>query len=121
MIGTIDAPNDKTNMEMFMYQETIDSLKSLETPATHIKKLGIILQKTEDITLQQYIQNTVILLQQAHANPRVKGKSVPGNLYNAQLAPIKALIQYCEQFIKIKKPEWQVLAERHGWTPPASA
>lgn len=101
-----------------MYQETIDSLKSFETSATHIKKLGIIINKTEDSKLKALIQNTVTLLQQAHANPNIKGKSTPGNLYNVNQPPIKALIQYCEQFIKIKKPEWQVLAERNGWTPP---
>ncbi|EHP6404716.1 hypothetical protein KJI09_005088 [Escherichia coli] len=101
-----------------MYQETINSLKSLNTPATHIKKLGVILIKTEDSKLKTLIQNTLTLLQQAHANPNVKGKSTPGNLYNASLPPIKTLIQYCEQFIEIKKPEWQVLAERNGWTPP---
>jgi len=101
-----------------MYQETINSLKSLETVATHIKKLGVILNKTEDSKLQMLIQNTVTLLQNSHANPNVKGKSTPGNLYNAPQAPIRALIQYCEQFIKMNKPEWQVLAERNGWTPP---
>jgi len=104
-----------------MYQETIDSLKAFETSATHIKKLGIILNKTEDPKLLKLIKNTLALLQQDHANPKVKGKSTPGNLYNAPQAHIKALIQYCEQFIKIKKPEWQVLAELHGWTPPANA
>lgn len=61
-----------------MYQETIDSLKSLETPATHIKKLGIILNKTEDSKLKTLIQKTLTLLQQDHANPNVKGKSTPG-------------------------------------------
>ncbi|HBL7007456.1 TPA: hypothetical protein LSH92_002635 [Citrobacter koseri] len=104
-----------------MYQETIDSLKSFETPATHIKKLGIILNKTEDSKLHTLIQNTVALLQKSHSNPRVKGKSTPGNLYNAPDTPIKALIQYCEQFIKKNKPEWQVLAERNRWTPPPAA
>ena len=103
-----------------MYQETINSLKSIETTATHIKKLGVILNKTEDSKLKTLIQNTLTLLQKAHANPNVKGKSTPGNLYNATQPPIKALIQYCEQFIEIKKPQWQVLAERNGWTPPTA-
>ncbi|WNJ82220.1 hypothetical protein RJE46_25110 (plasmid) [Cedecea neteri] len=102
-----------------MYQETIDSLKKIQTPATHITSLGKILNMTEDTSLQQLIQTTLTLLQQAHANNKIQGKSTPGNLYNAQHAPIIALIAYCEQFIQAKKPEWQVLAERHGWTPPA--
>lgn len=83
-----------------MYQETIDSLKSLQTPTTHIKKLGVILTKTEDSKLYSLIQNTLTFLQQRHANPRIKGKSTPGDLYNNPFAPIKALIQYCEQFTK---------------------
>lgn len=102
-----------------MYQQTIDSLKKVQTTATHIKSLGNILNKTEDTSLKSLIQNTLTLLQTAHANKKVQGKSTPGNLYNAKHAPIKALITYCEQFIQAKKPEWQVLAERHGWTPPA--
>jgi len=102
-----------------MYQETIDSLKKFQTPATHITSLGKILNKTEDTSLQALIQATLLLLQQAHANKKVQGKTTPGNLYNAQHAPIKALIAYCERFIQVKKPEWQVLAERHDWTPPA--
>ncbi|MBW3478436.1 hypothetical protein [Hafnia alvei] len=86
-----------------MYQETIDSLKSLQTPTTHIKKLGVILTKTEDSKLYSLIQNTLTFLQQRHANPRIKGKSTPGDLYNNPFAPIKALIQYCEQFTKKNK------------------
>lgn len=107
--------------ESSVYQETIDSLKSLQTPTTHIKKLGVILTKTEDSKLYSLIQNTLTFLQQRHANPRIKGKSTPGDLYNNPFAPIKALIQYCEQFTKKNKPEWQVLAERNGWTPPPAA
>ncbi|EKQ0627244.1 hypothetical protein P4P73_005066 [Salmonella enterica] len=101
-----------------MYQETIDSLKKIQTLATHIKSLGRILNTTEDTSLKDLIQTTLTLLQQAHANNKLKGKSTPANLYNAQQAPIKALITYCERLIQAKKPEWQVLAERHGWTPP---
>jgi len=106
-------------MEKKMYQETIDSLKKFQTTATHITSLGKILNKTEDSSLQNLIKTTLTLLQKAHSDKKVKGKSTPGNLYNAQYAPIRALITYCEQHIQVKKPEWQVLAERYGWTPPA--
>ncbi|ELY5218333.1 hypothetical protein [Raoultella planticola] len=102
-----------------MYQETIDALKATQTIASHIKKLGVISSKTEDPLLQRHIANTITRLQQSHGNPKVKGKSTPGNLYNLQEPTIKTLITYCEQYTVTKKPEWQVLAERHGWTPPA--
>jgi len=99
------------------YEETIAALKDMRTVASHITNLGKVMNKTEDQQLNTLLGNVVISLQRAHANPNVKGKSTPGNLYNATDAAIKKLIQYCEGFIAEKKPEWQVLAERHGWAP----
>ena len=29
-----------------------------------------------------------------------------------------SLINYCEQMVMSEKPEWQIMAERNGWTPP---
>lgn len=28
------------------------------------------------------------------------------------------LVDYCNECIMSKKPEWQILAERYGWKPP---
>ncbi|HEY8939439.1 MAG TPA: hypothetical protein VIM59_04590 [Cellvibrio sp.] len=100
-----------------MYEKTISELKEIRTIASHLTNLGKVMNKTEDEKLKTLVGNVITSLQRAHANPKVKGKSTPGSLYNANDISIKRLIQYCEDYITIKKPEWQVLAERHGWAP----
>lgn len=102
-----------------MFKETIASLKNIVTISTHIKNLGKILNKTEDPKLHQLIGDTIMMLQQAHSNKRIGGKSTPGSLYTTEKTQIILLKNYCETFVATKKPEWQVLAERNGWTPPS--
>ena len=31
--------------------------------------------------------------------------------------PFNAVAQYCVETIRSKKPQWQIIAERHGWGP----
>ena len=100
---------------MTIYEETIAALKDLRTAASHITGLGKVMNKAEDQKLKTLLLNVITSLQASHASPNVRGKSTPGNLYNAKIAVIKNLIEYCESVIVSKKPEWQVLAERHGW------
>jgi hypothetical protein len=102
-----------------MYEKTISELKEIRTVASHITNLGKVMNKTEDEKLKTLLGNVITSLQRAHANPKIKGKSTPGSLYNANDSTIKSLIQYCENYIAVKKPEWQVLAEHHGWAPKA--
>ncbi|CEP34823.1 MULTISPECIES: hypothetical protein [unclassified Halomonas] len=102
---------------MTIYEETVDALKEMETVASHIKSLGKIMNKTEDAKLKQLLGKVITKLQTSHANPKVKGKSTPGNLYNVKDLHIESLIKYCENIIPTKRPEWQILAERNGWAP----
>lgn len=102
---------------MTTYEETIEALNDFRTVASHITNVGKIMNKTEDQQLKILLGNVITSLQRVHANPKVKGKSTPVNLYNTPDTGIKNLIQYCESIIGTKRPEWQVLAERHGWTP----
>ena len=102
-----------------MYQETIDSLKKTQTAVQHITGLGKILASTEDPQLKRLVNAVYSSLQRAHQNAK-SGKSTPDNLYNNPNNTVRALIAYCESHIQAGKPEWQVMAEKHGWTPPAS-
>lgn len=102
---------------MTVYEETIAVLKDLRTVASHITNLGKVMNKSEDQQLKTLLDKVITSLQRAHASPNVKGKSTPGNLYNAADLGIKNLINYCESAIGTKKPEWQILAERNGWAP----
>jgi len=102
---------------MTIYEETINTMKEMKTVASHITSLGKIMNKTEDAQLKQLLGNVITRLQCSHANPKVKGKSTPGNLYNNKDLHIESLIKYCESIIPTRRPEWQVLAERNGWAP----
>lgn len=75
------------------------------------------MNKTEDTQLQKLLMDVIQDLQGADANPKFNAKSTPVALMSSASHVINALIRYCMIFIVAKKPEWQVLVERHGWTP----
>jgi hypothetical protein len=89
----------------------------MKTITAHITNLGKILNKTEDPKLKNLLETAITFLQRAHANPKIKNKSTPGNLINVQEYPIQDVVKYCSDLIPTGKPEWQVLAERNGWAP----
>lgn len=55
-------------------------------------------------------------LQRRHMDSYNKSTPVSLERWNNQI--VQNLIQYCNYMIGEKKPEWQVLAEQHGWIPP---
>ncbi|MBU2852397.1 hypothetical protein [Acidithiobacillus ferrivorans] len=101
---------------MSSYEKTLKSLKEIKSISSHLTALGKVKVASEDTSLNQAIDSLVRELQHAHANS--KHKSTPTSLENATAPEAKALLQYCIRAIGSKKPEWQILAERHGWTPP---
>ena len=100
-----------------MYQKTLDEIHEVKTIASHITGFGKILNTTEDPTLQQLIDRVIKMLQKIHADPTAKGKSTPQSLQAVRSTSLRALIEYCSNHTKAKKPEWQVLAEKNGWAP----
>lgn len=100
-----------------IYEKTISALNDLKSITSHITSLGKIMNKIEDTQLQKLLADVIQELQNTHANLKFKAKSTPVALINGTSNVIKALIRYCTTFITAKKPEWQVLAERHGGTP----
>lgn len=110
---------------MTKYEEIVAALKEYRTLSAHITKLGNMVAKTEDQQLVNLLNKVVLGLRTMHANAtaakvKVKGLSTPGNIYDMPGTEIKSLIQYCESIIVSRKPEWQILAERHGWAPSQS-
>lgn len=109
---------------MTRYEETIAAMKTMRTLSGHITNLGKLWAKTEDQQLHKLLGDLITTLQRTHAIATAKGSKVrggtttPGALINGTDAEIKALTHYCQANISAKKPEWQVLAEHHGWTPP---
>lgn len=101
---------------MSTHQRVINSLSETKSIASHITSLGRIRTASEDERLNDALDSLIRDLQFVHAN--TKKKSTPIAVASGTSAEVKAIIAYCHQAIGIKKPEWQVLAERHGWTPP---
>jgi hypothetical protein len=101
---------------MSSYEKTLSSLKEIKTAASHLTALGKIRATSEDKNLIQAIDALVRELQVSHA--RSKTKSTPFSLETTTAPEALNLIRYCKQAIASKKPEWQILAERNGWTPP---
>jgi hypothetical protein len=101
---------------MSYYKKALDSLKEIKTISAHMTALGKIRASTEDTNLIRAIDDLVHELQEVHT--KSKSKSTPLSLDTAKNSKAKALVQYCSNAIGTKKPEWQILAERHGWVPP---
>lgn len=99
------------------YENTKKSILSEKSLAAHITSLGKIKVETEDGHLISFIENLIRELQFDLARSKGKGKSIPAAL-PATEQEVRHLLQYCEAALKSKKPEWQILAERNGWTPP---
>lgn len=100
---------------MNLYEKTIETISSTKTFLSHIKDLDKIKQSTEDQSLKNGIKNVIIELTNIYA--RVKVKSIPVSLEAVNSRHISVLIKYCNKCIGSKKPEWQIIAERHGWVP----
>jgi len=101
---------------MNSYEETIKSLTEVKTIASHLTAFGKIRAKSEDEFLIQLIENLIRELQSVHVNN--KKKSTPISLDKSSALEVVNLIKYCKKAIGSKKHEWQILAERNGWTPP---
>ena len=103
---------------MSTYKKTLKSLTEEKTLAAHITSLGKIKSASEDERLNSAISDLIRELQYEHANG--KHKSTPVAISSGSSSEVQAIINYCKRAIGSQKPEWQILAERHGWTPPAS-
>lgn len=101
---------------MKSYEDVLKTAKEAKTIASHITGLGKVRAKTEDQELLSKIDRAIESLQRAHANVK-KGKSTPVCLDKVTDQAVRDLVDYCNNAVASKKPEWQVIAERNGWEP----
>lgn len=101
---------------MSYYEKTLSSLSEVKTVSSHMSALGKIRNATEDMSSKQLIDAVINELQRLHLHS--KSKSTPLSLEKATASEVVNLITYCKAAVGSKKPEWQILAERNGWTPP---
>ena len=102
---------------MSAYEKALKSMREIKTATAHLTALGKIRAATEDETLRELIIELYRTLGSAVASKR-KGKSLPFPLDQGDAQEIRRLMEYCSRVTASKKPEWQILALRHGWKPP---
>lgn len=103
---------------MSNYDKTIKTATEVKTISGHMISLGKIRATSEDEELNFYIEALVLALQFHHQ--KSKAKSTPTSLTFNPLQETIRLLDYCDYHNQSKKPEWQVLAERNGWSRPRS-
>lgn len=102
---------------MKIYEETLNQMQTVVTLSVHMKSLSKVKIKTEDTGLVRLIDEAIHDMQTFYLNPKAKSKSVPLDLTKLKNPKMVNLKNYCEKMLANKKPEWQVEAERQGWTP----
>ena len=100
---------------MSNYDKTIRSVAEVKTISSHMISLGKIRATSEDDQLNFFIASLVLALQYQHQHS--KAKSTPTSLTFHQMPETARLLDYCSYQNRLKKPEWQLLAERNGWGP----
>lgn len=76
--------------------------------------LGKIRAGSEDDELNFYIEALIRALQFYHQQGNFR--STPTSLTFDPLPEAIRLLDYCSIYVRSNKPEWQVLAERNGWS-----
>lgn len=100
------------------YETTIRSITEVKTLKSHMTSLGKVMAGTYDRHLYGLISDVIFALQYQHEHS--VSRSTPTSLMFYPVPQTVALAQYCDHCKGLKKPEWQILAERHGWRPTES-
>lgn len=101
---------------MSNYEKTIRSITEVKILTSHMTSLGKLMAITEDNHLRNLIAHVVQALQYQYENST--SKKTPTSLMFFPIPQTMQLHDYCRQQNRLKKPEWQVVAETEGWTPP---
>ena len=101
---------------MNSYEKAVKTVAEVKTIPSHMAALGKIRAASEDPQFMYLIQSLVVALQYPHLHGTDKG--VPTSLTFWPLPETQRLLEYCNYQNRMKKAEWQVIAEREGWIPP---
>jgi hypothetical protein len=99
-----------------IYEEVIAELKALRTLTAHLTRLGKLSTVATDTQLKVLLGHAISFLQVAHMSPGARGKTTPGGIEKLSSQQVRQLRTYCEGHMGASKPDWQVEAERNGWS-----
>jgi len=96
------------------YQAVLAALVSHATVASTINKITKVWVATEDAKLKTALGSLI-----AHLKEAARNQSKPNAAVSLRLdvAPYKVIAEYCQKCIDSIKPQWQIIAEQHGWGP----
>ncbi len=96
------------------YQSVLNALLDHSTLTALINKLNKVYVSTEDSVLKKALGGIISTLKQAFLGQPKKAQIAALNLNDPRYQP---LVEYCEKCLKSIKPQWQIIAEQHGWGP----
>lgn len=103
-------------MSTTSYSKTIEAMMVTALPPARANKFIAIYTKTEDQELKVRLDAAIKLLRSSEYREGVAPTSA-GDRLDLEHPQWKPLRLFCEEAIASQKPEWQVIAERHGWLP----
>ena len=100
------------------YQSVLGVLVDYGTLPSIINKLNRVLIATEDTELKKLIEPVVarvdkVLRDLPHGKQSVRASLRP----QLKVEPFKSALEYCQKCTSSTKPQWQIIAEHHGWGP----
>ena len=99
------------------YQAVLGALVDYGTLASIVNKLNRVLIATEDPDLKKLIEPVVARIDKAVRDLPGGKKSMRASLrQQLTVEPFKSVVEYCQKCIGSAKPQWQIIAERHGWS-----
>ena len=100
------------------YQSVLSALVDYGTLASIINKLNRVLIATEDTDLKKLIEPVITRVDKVLRDLPISKKSVRASLrQQLKVEPYKSVTEYCQTCIGSTKPQWQIIAEQHGWGP----
>ncbi|MBO1013522.1 hypothetical protein IPU70_08180 [Achromobacter sp. SD115] len=109
---------DYAAMSTTSYQKTLEALMVTAQVPARVNKFTAVYTKTDDPDLKAHLRSAIDRL---HSNEYYEGVAATsaGDRLDLDHAQWKPLRLFCEGAIASQKPEWQVIAERHGWQAPS--
>lgn len=105
---------------MTVYKKCLLEISKQSTFTSKHNSLMKVYYETEDYVLKDYIRRYAECLAEAGHYQKAKLPSHCQRAVQGSEQVKQMLIDYCQQVEMSRKPEWQILAERYGWTPPAN-
>lgn len=107
---------------MKVYSELIEELvkpyKVSNGIGHKVTKLNKFKEQTEDETIQSNIDSIVAHLKESSNLRTLKRYKASNKEAEIAIDLMCKLAAYCQVQVETNKPEWMLLAEKYGWTPP---